>query len=53
MIVTSQSKEYPDQNSARNNKKGKGYEPAEKDQIVWYAPGTFDKSTGKRNEAHL
>ncbi|MCK9304496.1 MAG: 1-deoxy-D-xylulose-5-phosphate synthase, partial [Bacteroidales bacterium] len=30
-------------------KKGKGYEPAEKDQIVWHAPGTFDKSTGKRN----
>lgn len=30
-------------------KKGKGYEPAEKDQIVWHAPGTFDKNTGKRN----
>ncbi len=30
-------------------KKGKGYEPAEKDQIIWHAPGTFDKATGKRN----
>lgn len=29
-------------------KKGKGYPPAENDQIVWHAPGTFDKNTGKR-----
>ncbi|MFA6770333.1 MAG: 1-deoxy-D-xylulose-5-phosphate synthase [Bacteroidales bacterium] len=29
-------------------KKGKGYEPAENNQIVWHAPGTFDKSTGER-----
>lgn len=29
-------------------KKGKGYMPAENDQIVWHAPGTFDKNTGKR-----
>lgn len=32
-------------------KKGKGYEPAEKDQTVWHAPGTFDPITGKRNSA--
>ena len=30
-------------------KKGKGYRPAEEDQIVWHAPGTFDPVTGKRN----
>jgi 1-deoxy-D-xylulose-5-phosphate synthase len=29
-------------------KKGKGYEPAEIDQTLWHAPGTFDKTTGKR-----
>lgn len=29
--------------------KGKGYKPAEDDQISWHAPGTFDKETGKRN----
>ena len=28
--------------------KGKGYAPAEKDQTVWHAPGTFDVETGKR-----
>ena len=28
--------------------KGKGYAPAEEDQTVWHAPGTFDVSTGKR-----
>ncbi|MDY2633161.1 MAG: 1-deoxy-D-xylulose-5-phosphate synthase [Prevotella sp.] len=28
--------------------KGKGYEPAEKSQTVWHAPGRFDASTGKR-----
>jgi 1-deoxy-D-xylulose-5-phosphate synthase len=27
--------------------KGKGYAPAEKEQTVWHAPGTFDKLTGK------
>ena len=30
-------------------KKGKGYRPAEEDQTVWHAPGTFDPVTGKRN----
>ena len=29
-------------------KKGKGYKPAEEDQTVWHAPGTFDPETGKR-----
>ena len=29
-------------------KKGKGFKPAEEDQIAWHAPGTFDKVTGKR-----
>jgi 1-deoxy-D-xylulose-5-phosphate synthase len=28
-------------------KKGKGYEPAEKDQTKWHAPGLFDKMTGE------
>ena len=28
--------------------KGKGYKPAEENQIVWHAPGTFDPNTGKR-----
>ncbi len=28
--------------------KGKGYEPAEKSQTVWHAPGKFDVHTGKR-----
>ncbi len=28
--------------------KGKGYKPAEEDQSVWHAPGTFDMKTGKR-----
>jgi 1-deoxy-D-xylulose-5-phosphate synthase len=28
--------------------KGKGYAPAEEDQTVWHAPGTFDPETGKR-----
>lgn len=27
--------------------KGKGYEPAEKDQTKWHAPGLFDKITGE------
>jgi 1-deoxy-D-xylulose-5-phosphate synthase len=27
--------------------KGKGFEPAEKDQTLWHAPGLFDKTTGK------
>jgi 1-deoxy-D-xylulose-5-phosphate synthase len=30
--------------------KGKGYEPAEKNQVIWHAPGTFDKETGKRKD---
>ena len=30
-------------------KKGKGYRPAEEDQTVWHAPGTFDPVTGKRS----
>lgn len=29
-------------------RKGKGYEPAEKDPTTWHAPGKFDKVTGKR-----
>ena len=28
--------------------KGKGYKPAEDNQTVWHAPGTFDPKTGKR-----
>ena len=28
--------------------KGKGYEPAEKDSVIWHAPGLFDKVTGER-----
>ncbi len=28
--------------------KGKGYAPAEENQTVWHAPGTFDPKTGKR-----
>ncbi len=30
-------------------KKGKGYEPAEKDPTVWHAPGEFNAETGKRH----
>ncbi|HIZ85130.1 MAG TPA: 1-deoxy-D-xylulose-5-phosphate synthase [Candidatus Coprenecus stercoravium] len=30
-------------------KKGKGYKPAEENQTVWHAPGTFDPVTGKRS----
>jgi 1-deoxy-D-xylulose-5-phosphate synthase len=30
-------------------KKGKGFKPAELDQIGWHAPGTFDKITGKKS----
>lgn len=29
-------------------KKGKGFKPAEDNQILWHAPGTFDKNTGER-----
>lgn len=29
-------------------KKGKGYKPAEENQVVWHAPGAFDKETGER-----
>ena len=28
--------------------KGKGYAPAEENQTVWHAPGTFDAATGQR-----
>jgi len=28
--------------------KGKGYAPAEEDQTIWHAPGTFDVETGRR-----
>ena len=31
-----------------HTKKGKGYEPAEKNATVWHAPGIFDPETGKR-----
>lgn len=29
--------------------KGKGYEPAELDQLAWHAPGKYDPVTGKRD----
>ena len=29
-------------------KKGKGYAPAEANQTIWHAPGTFDPETGER-----
>ena len=32
-------------------KKGKGYAPAEQNQTVWHAPGTFDPETGERYES--
>ena len=32
-------------------KKGKGYKPAEEDQVIWHAPGTFDPVTGQRTVA--
>jgi 1-deoxy-D-xylulose-5-phosphate synthase len=32
-------------------KKGKGFKPAEEDQILWHAPGTFDKITGERKKS--
>ncbi|MDR1023481.1 MAG: 1-deoxy-D-xylulose-5-phosphate synthase [Prevotellaceae bacterium] len=28
--------------------KGKGYKPAEENQTLWHAPGTFDRNTGER-----
>ncbi|MDR0582660.1 MAG: 1-deoxy-D-xylulose-5-phosphate synthase [Prevotellaceae bacterium] len=28
--------------------KGKGYKPAEENQILWHAPGMYDKETGER-----
>ena len=31
--------------------KGKGYAPAEENQVIWHAPGTFDKITGKRTQS--
>ncbi|MDR2585572.1 MAG: 1-deoxy-D-xylulose-5-phosphate synthase [Prevotellaceae bacterium] len=30
--------------------KGKGYQPAEKDQSIWHAPGTYNIETGERND---
>ena len=30
--------------------KGKGYQPAEKEQSVWHAPGTYNIETGERTE---
>lgn len=32
--------------------KGKGYPFAEKDQLTWHAPGTFDKLTGQIHKKH-
>jgi 1-deoxy-D-xylulose-5-phosphate synthase len=32
--------------------KGKGYSFAEKDQLTWHAPGTFDKVTGQIHKKH-
>ena len=32
-------------------KKGKGYAPAEENQTIWHAPGTFDPETGERYES--
>ena len=34
-------------------KKGKGYAPAEENQTVWHAPGTFDPETGERFESRV
>ena len=31
-----------------HTKKGKGYAPAEENQTIWHAPGTFDPETGER-----
>lgn len=31
-----------------HTKKGKGYEPAEKDPTTWHAPGKFNEQTGER-----
>ena len=31
-----------------HTKKGKGFEPAEKDPTTWHAPGKFDENTGER-----
>lgn len=31
-----------------HTRKGKGYEPAEKDPSVWHAPGKYDEETGER-----
>ncbi len=31
--------------------KGKGYAPAEENQTVWHAPGTFDPETGEREKS--
>lgn len=29
-------------------KKGKGYEPAEREETIWHAPGAFNETTGER-----
>lgn len=34
-------------------KKGKGFKPAEENQVVWHAPGAFDKETGERIESSI
>lgn len=31
-----------------HTRKGKGYEPAEKEATIWHAPGIFNKETGER-----
>lgn len=31
-----------------NTVKGKGFKPAEENQTIWHAPGTFDPNTGER-----
>lgn len=33
--------------------KGKGYTPAEKDAVVWHAPGKFNKETGERIKSSI
>jgi len=32
-------------------KKGKGYEPAEQDQVIWHAPGEFNPDNGERKKS--
>lgn len=33
--------------------KGKGFKPAEENQVVWHAPGKFDPISGKRAESNV